>query len=89
MAENIGVGFEFRGFVAKSLADLEPEMLEIGPPEVEAVAVNSVFELHCPLARSGGIEKVLSSIEAMKPKILAVVEQEANRNWSGFPRPIY
>ncbi|XVE78659.1 hypothetical protein DITRI_Ditri13aG0164300 [Diplodiscus trichospermus] len=80
LAETIGVEFEFKGFVANSLADLEPEMLEIRPPEVEAVAVNSIFELHRLLARPGGIEKVLSSIKAMKPKILTVVEQEANHN---------
>ncbi|XVE72216.1 hypothetical protein DITRI_Ditri11bG0021700 [Diplodiscus trichospermus] len=84
LAETIGVEFEFRGFVANSLADLEPEMLEIRPPEVEAVAVNSVFELHRLLARPGGIEKVLSSIKAMKPKILTVVEQEANHNGQVF-----
>ncbi|XP_022728327.1 DELLA protein GAI-like [Durio zibethinus] len=84
LAEIIGVEFEFRGFVANSLADLEPEMLEIQPPEVEAVAVNSVFELHRLLARPGGIEKVLSSIKAMKPKILTVVEQEANHNGQVF-----
>ncbi|XVF20619.1 hypothetical protein REPUB_Repub12eG0016700 [Reevesia pubescens] len=84
LAETIGVEFEFRGFVANSLADLEPEMLEIRPPEVEAVAVNSVFELHRLLARPGGIEKVLSSIKAMKPKILTVVEQEANHNGPVF-----
>ncbi|XVF31681.1 hypothetical protein REPUB_Repub17cG0012600 [Reevesia pubescens] len=80
LAETIGVEFEFRGFVANSLADLEPEMLDIRPPEVEAVAVNSVFELHHLLARPGGIEKVISSIKAIKPKILTVVEQEANHN---------
>ncbi|KAJ0100046.1 hypothetical protein Patl1_21285 [Pistacia atlantica] len=79
LAETIGVEFEFRGFVANSLADLEPEMLDIRP-EVETVAVNSVFELHRLLARPGGIEKVVSSIKAMKPKIITIVEQEANHN---------
>ncbi|XP_022771929.1 DELLA protein GAI-like [Durio zibethinus] len=79
-AETIGVKFKFRGLVANSLADLEPEMLEIRTAEVDAVAVNSVFELHRLLARPGGIEKVLSSIKALKPKILTAVEQEANHN---------
>ncbi|XP_031257899.1 DELLA protein GAI-like [Pistacia vera] len=79
LAETIGVEFEFRGFVANSLADLEPEMLDVRP-EVETVAVNSVFELHRLLARPGGIEKVVSSIKAMKPKIITIVEQEANHN---------
>ncbi|KAL4340387.1 hypothetical protein GQ457_08G015090 [Hibiscus cannabinus] len=84
LADTIGIEFEFRGFVANSLADLEAEMLEIRPPEVEVVAVNSVFELHRLLARPGGFEKVISSIKAMKPKILTVVEQEANHNGPVF-----
>ncbi|KAE8708059.1 DELLA protein GAI [Hibiscus syriacus] len=84
LAETIGIEFEFRGFGANSLADLEPEMLDLRPPEVEVVAVNSVFELHRLLARPGGIEKVVSSIKAMKPKILTVVEQEANLNGPVF-----
>ncbi|OWM84985.1 hypothetical protein CDL15_Pgr027772 [Punica granatum] len=84
LAETIGVEFEFRGYVATSLADLEPAMLDLRPPEVEAVAVNSVFELHRLLARPGAIEKVLNSIEAMKPKIITIVEQEANHNGPVF-----
>lgn len=80
LADTIGVEFEFRGFVCNSLADLEPDMLDIRPPEVETVAVNSVFELHRLLARPGGIEKVVSSIKAMRPKIITIVEQEANHN---------
>lgn len=84
LAETIGVEFEFRGFVANSLADLEPGILEIRPPDVEAVAVNSIFELHRLLARSGAVEKVLSSIKAMNPKIVTIVEQEANHNGPVF-----
>ncbi|KAI6670612.1 hypothetical protein NL676_005497 [Syzygium grande] len=84
LADTIGVEFKFRGFVANSLADLEPAMLDIRPPEVETVAVNSVFELHGLLARPGAIDKVLSSIKAMRPKIVTVVEQEANHNGPVF-----
>ncbi|KAG2715129.1 hypothetical protein I3760_03G063400 [Carya illinoinensis] len=84
LAERIGVEFQFRGFVTNSLADIDPSMLDILPPEEEAVAVNSVFELHPLLARPGAIDKVLSSIKAMKPKIVAVVEQEANHNGPVF-----
>ncbi|KDP33167.1 hypothetical protein JCGZ_13432 [Jatropha curcas] len=83
LAEAIGVEFEFRGFVANSLADLQPEMLDVRP-DVETVAVNSVFELHRLLARPGGIDKVLSSVKAMKPKIVTIVEQEANHNGPVF-----
>jgi len=84
LARTIGVEFQFRGFVANSLADIEPSMLDIRPAETEAVAVNSVFELHRLLARPGAIDKVLSSIKAMKPKIVTLVEQEANHNGSLF-----
>lgn len=84
LAEAIGVQFHFSGFFANSLADLEPSMLDICPPEVETLAVNSVFELHRLLARPGAIEKVMASIKAMKPKIVTVVEQEANHNGPVF-----
>ncbi|KAG6392715.1 hypothetical protein SASPL_146939 [Salvia splendens] len=85
LAETIGVEFEFRGFVTNSLADLDAEMLEIrAGDEEETVAVNSVFELHQLLARPGAVEKVLDSIKAMRPKIVTVVEQEANHNGGAF-----
>ncbi|KAF7808678.1 DELLA protein GAIP-B-like [Senna tora] len=84
LAETIHVEFEYRGFVANSLADLDASMLELRPSEVESVAVNSVFELHKLLARPGGIEKVLSVVKQMKPEIVTVVEQEANHNGPGF-----
>ncbi|PSS36653.1 DELLA protein like [Actinidia chinensis var. chinensis] len=84
LAEAIGVEFEFRGFVANSLADLDAAILDIRPSAAEAVAVNSVFELHRLLARPCAIDKVLASIKAMRPKIVTVVEQEANHNGSGL-----
>nr|ASM41503.1 DELLA protein [Artocarpus altilis] len=84
LAETIHVEFEYRGFVANSLADLDASMLELRPSEVESVAVNSVFELHKLLARPGAIEKVLSVVTQMKPEIVTVVEQEANHNGSVF-----
>jgi DELLA protein len=84
LADTIGVEFHFRGFVANSLADIEPSMLDLGPADTEAVAVNSVFELHRLLARPGAIDKVLSSIKAMRPKIVTLVEQEANHNGPVF-----
>ncbi|KAL7181302.1 hypothetical protein ACSBR1_040224 [Camellia fascicularis] len=82
LAETIHVEFEFRGFVANSLADLDASMLDLR--EGEAVAVNSVFEFHQLLARPGAIEKVLSAVKEMKPEILTVVEQEANHNGPVF-----
>ncbi|KAK6122391.1 hypothetical protein DH2020_043833 [Rehmannia glutinosa] len=57
LAETINVEFEYRGFVANSLADLNASMFDIR--EGETVAVNSIFDLHQLLARPGAIEKVL------------------------------
>ncbi|XP_062171138.1 DELLA protein GAIP-B-like [Alnus glutinosa] len=84
LADTINVEFEYRGFVANSLADLDASMLELRPSEVESVAVNSVFELHKLLARPGAVEKVLSVVKQMKPEIVTVVEQEANHNGPVF-----
>jgi len=83
-AQTCHVEFEYRGFVANSLADLDASMLELRPTEFESVAVNSVFELHKLLARPGAIEKVLSVVKQMKPEIVTIVEQETNHNGPGF-----
>nr|AYH92448.1 DELLA transcription factor 4 [Salvia miltiorrhiza] len=82
LAESINVEFEYRGFVASSLADLDAAMFDIR--EGETVAVNSIFELHQLLARPGAIEKVLQVVSGLKPEILTVVEQEANHNGAMF-----
>lgn len=82
LADTIGVEFEFRGFVANSLSDLNADMFDIRPDE--SVAINSVFELHRLLARPSAIDKVLTMIKAMKPKIVTVVEQEVNHNGAVF-----
>nr|VDD30574.1 unnamed protein product [Brassica oleracea] len=84
LAEAIHVEFEYRGFVANSLADLDASMLELRPSAIEAVAVNSVFELHKLLGRTGGIEKVLGVVKQIKPVIFTVVEQESNHNGPVF-----
>lgn len=81
-AETIHVKFEYRGFVANSLADLDASMLNLR--EGETVAVNSVFEFHQLLARPGAIEKVMTAVKEMKPEILTVVEQEAKHNGPVF-----
>ncbi|KAM7487742.1 hypothetical protein LguiB_025226 [Lonicera macranthoides] len=82
LAKKIHVEFEYRGFVANSLADLDASMLNLR--EGETVAVNSVFEFHQLLARPSAIEKVLSAVKDMKPEILTVVEQEADHNGPVF-----
>ncbi|KAL8150740.1 hypothetical protein V2J09_020548 [Rumex salicifolius] len=85
-AETVGVEFHYRGFVCESLTDLEPGLLNIheAGSDAEIVAVNSVFELHPLLARPGAFEKVLENIKLMKPKIITVVEPEANHNGPVF-----
>ncbi|XP_049400028.1 DELLA protein GAI-like [Solanum stenotomum] len=65
-------------------ADLEASMLNIRPSNVEAVAVNSVFELHRLFSTPGAIEKVLDIIKQIQPKIVTIAEQEANHNRSDF-----
>jgi len=82
LAETINVRFEYRGFVANSLADLDASMLDLR--EDEPVAVNSVFEFHKLLARPGAVEKVLSVVRQIRPEIMTVVEQESNHNGLSF-----
>ncbi|KAL0889446.1 hypothetical protein Bca101_013429 [Brassica carinata] len=84
LAEAIHVEFEYRGFVANSLADLDASMLELRPSEIEAVAVNSVFELHKLLGRPGAVEKVFGVVKQIKPVIFTVVEQESSHNGPVF-----
>lgn len=84
LAETVHIEFEYRGFVATSIADIDAEMLNLRPSDIEAVAVNSVFEMHQLLAQPGAMDKVLKSIQAMKPKIVTIVEQEANHNGPVF-----
>lgn len=88
LAESINVKFSFRGCVAKSLSDIKPWMLN-ARPDVEAVAVNSILELHrllddTILGQPSAIDRVLASIRALNPKIVTVVEQEADHN-----RPVF
>lgn len=83
-ADVTGVEFEFRGFMVHALTDVEASMLDIGHSDVEAVAVNSVFELHRLFSSPGAIEKVLDLIGRIQPKIVTIAEQEANHNGSVF-----
>ncbi|XP_038902950.1 DELLA protein 1-like [Benincasa hispida] len=80
-ADKFGVKFEFRGFFCNNLADLEPSMLNL---ETETVAINSIFELHRLLANPGAIEKVLTTIKELNPKVVSVVEQVADHNGPSF-----
>jgi DELLA protein len=86
LAASVNIEFDFRGVVALKLNEVKPWMLQVLPGEV--VAVNSVLQLHRFLNSDGGpvlaIDEVLHSILGLKPKIVTVVEHEANHNVSGF-----
>ncbi|XP_022751693.1 DELLA protein SLR1-like [Durio zibethinus] len=86
LARSVNVRFTFRGVAASRLEDIKPWMLQVNPEE--AVAVNSIMQLHRLLGsdstRNCPIETVLSWIRSLNPKIMTVVEQEANHNQPGY-----
>nr|AQQ12219.1 DELLA protein [Prunus salicina] len=86
LARSVNVRFAFRGVAASRLEDVKPWMLQVSPKE--AVAVNSIMQLHRLLGsdpnRNSPIEMMLGWIRNLNPKIVAVVEQEADHNKTGF-----
>jgi DELLA protein len=82
LADTVKVEFEFRGVVAVKLDDVKPWMLQVR--RGEAVAVNSVLQLHKLLFSSVAIDEVLRSVRALNPQIFTVVEHEANHNHPSF-----
>ena len=86
LARSVNVRFAFRGVAASRLEDVKPWMLEVSPKE--AVAVNSIMQLHRLLGsdptHDSAIELVLGWIRSLNPRIMMLVEQEANHNQPGF-----
>eukprot|EP00250_Pteridium_aquilinum_P015992 c22877_g1_i1 orf=263-2560(+) len=89
LAGSVNVEFSFRGVVATKLDDVEPWMFEV--KEGEAIAVNSILQLHRLLSSQINsnpsrppIDVVLNSIKSLSPKVVTLVEQEANHNSSMF-----
>ncbi|EEF52256.1 DELLA protein GAIP-B [Ricinus communis] len=82
LAETLNIDFEYRGFLAYNLADLDAAMLELRTHE--AIAVNAVFALHKLLARPGDIHKLLSMVKHIEPEIFTIIEQESDNNDQGF-----
>lgn len=86
LARSVNVRFAFRGVAASRLEDVKPWMLQVSPKE--AVAVNSIMQLHRLLGsdptREPAIDVVLTWIRSLNPKIMTVVEQEADHNQTGF-----
>ena len=86
LARSVNVRFAFRGVAASRLEDVKPWMLQVS--QTEAVAINSIMQLHRLLGsgptRASAIETVLGWIRSLNPKIVTVVEQEANHNQPEF-----
>ncbi|CAM6104909.1 unnamed protein product [Calypogeia fissa] len=82
VAAEAKVPFEFLA-VEGPLEDLKRSKLELR--EGEALAVNSVLQLHCVVKESrGSLNAVLQSIHELSPKILTLVEQDASHNGPFF-----
>lgn len=86
LAESVHVKFDFRGVFAENLNEVQPWMLQVR--QGEAVAVNSVLQLHKLLYSDHGhpppIDDVLHLVRTLKPSIFTVVEQEASHNSPSF-----
>ncbi|XP_072992296.1 protein SLENDER RICE1-LIKE 1-like [Typha latifolia] len=82
LARSVRVRFAFRGIAANRLDDVRPWMLHVAPGE--AVAVNAVLQLHRLLGDQNAIDSVLGWVSGLRPKIVTMVEQEADHNKPGF-----
>ncbi|TVU19446.1 hypothetical protein EJB05_35596 [Eragrostis curvula] len=85
LAEDCGVSLEFRA-VAANIGDLTPGMLDCRPGE--ALIVNFAFLLHHLPDESVSIvnerDQLLRMVKGLQPKLVTLVEQEANTNTSPF-----
>ncbi|CAD6230628.1 unnamed protein product [Miscanthus lutarioriparius] len=86
LARSVRVHFSFRGVAANRLDEVRPWMLQVS--QGEAVAVNSVLQLHRLLADDARprapIDAVLDCVASVRPRVFTVVEQEADHNKPGF-----
>ncbi|KAJ1286691.1 hypothetical protein BS78_03G371300 [Paspalum vaginatum] len=81
-AEGLGMYLEFRA-VDRSLESLHID--DLGIAADEAVAINSVLELHCVVKESrGALNSVLQTIRKLSPKAFVLVEQDAGHNGPFF-----
>lgn len=85
LAENVGVPFTFHG-LAKNATEIEAWMLnrEAG----EALAANFALQLHHmpdeSVCTSNPRDRMLHVVKSLKPKVMTLVEQEANTNTAPF-----
>jgi hypothetical protein len=81
-AEELGMRLEFRA-VDRTLESLHVD--DLGVVAGEAVAINSVLELHCVVKESrGALNSVLQTIRKLSPKAFVLVEQDAGHNGPFF-----
>ncbi|GLJ22620.1 hypothetical protein SUGI_0425580 [Cryptomeria japonica] len=82
LADSVNVEFDFRGYVADSLSDIKPWMLDVC--HGETLAVNSTLQLHrllySPEQIPPPVASVLAAVRSLNPKIFTIAEQEANHN---------
>ncbi|KAG8054502.1 hypothetical protein GUJ93_ZPchr0001g30796 [Zizania palustris] len=85
LAEDCGVSFEFRA-VGANIADVTPTMLDCRPGE--ALVVNFAFQLHHLPDESVSImnerDQLLRMVKGLQPKLVTLVEQDANTNTAPF-----
>ncbi|KAF7031921.1 hypothetical protein CFC21_043168 [Triticum aestivum] len=81
-AEELGMTLEFMA-VDRTLESLHVD--DLGVEADEAVAINSVLELHCVVKESrGALNSVLQTIRKLSPKAFVLVEQDAGHNGPFF-----
>ncbi|KAL2324561.1 hypothetical protein Fmac_023619 [Flemingia macrophylla] len=85
-AERLGVGFEFKVVASPKLDGLTRESLGCDPDE--ALAVNFAFKLFKMADESVSPEnprdELLRRVKALAPRVVTLVEQEANANTAPF-----
>jgi hypothetical protein len=85
LAEDCGISFEFRA-VGANIGDVTPAMLDCRPGE--ALIVNFAFQLHHLPDESVSImnerDQLLRMVKGLQPKLVTLVEQDANTNTAPF-----
>ncbi|XP_062227589.1 scarecrow-like protein 1 [Phragmites australis] len=85
LAEDCGLSFEFRA-VGANIGDVTPAMLDCHPGET--LIVNFAFQLHHLPDESVSImnerDQLLRMVKGLQPKLVTLVEQDANTNTAPF-----
>ncbi|KAJ6960820.1 DELLA protein 2-like isoform X1 [Populus alba] len=85
LARQLNIDFQLQQFEANIPADIEECVLKLeSTSEDEIVIVRWEFEFHKLLAVEGAIERVLSKLKELKPKLMLINEQEADHNSPDF-----